>query len=69
MVGRQGIDNSLNQRVSNYLHGEHIEYAREEFGEEALVEMFNLLLEAKEDLRAAQERIDLLNCEIAKIEL
>ena len=69
MVGQQEIDNSLNQRVSNYLHSEHVEYAREESGEEALVEMFNLLLEAKEDLRAAQDRIDLLNGEIAKINL
>lgn len=69
MVGKQENDNSLNNRVSNYLRDEAIGYAHEETGEEALVEVFNLLLEAKEDLRAAQERIDLLNCEIAEAKL
>lgn len=67
MVGQQKTDGSLHQRVSEYLRDGHIGYAREESEEEALLEIFNMLLEAKEDLRAAQKRIDLLNWEIAKV--
>jgi len=67
MVGQQEIDNSLHQRVSNYLRDKPVEYAHEESEAEALDAIFNTLLKAEEDLRAAQERVDLLKWEIAKV--
>jgi hypothetical protein len=67
MVGQQESGNSLNQRVSNYLRDKPVEYAHEESEAEALDAIFDTLLKAEEDLRDAQERIDLFKWEIAKI--
>jgi hypothetical protein len=67
MVGQQKTDNSLHQRVSEYLHDGDIGYAHEESEEEALADIFSMLLKAKEDLRVAQERVNLLKWELAKV--
>ncbi len=67
MIGQQAIDNSLHQRVSNYLRDKPIEYAHEESGPEALDAIFTLLLKANEDLRSAQARVNLLKWEIERV--
>jgi hypothetical protein len=67
MISLRGIDNSLHQRVSSYLRDKPIEYAHEESEEEALDAIFTLLLKAEEDLRTAQERVNLLKWEIEKV--
>jgi hypothetical protein len=67
MVGQQETASSLHQRVSEYLRDEHIGYAREESEEEALADIFSMLLKAREDLRVAQERVNLLKWELAKV--
>lgn len=66
MAGQEEIDNSLHQRVRSYLRDEHVEYAREESEEESLADVFDMLLKANEDLRAAQERVNILKWELAK---
>ncbi len=67
MIGQQAIDNSLHQRVSNYLRDKPIVYAHEESEEEALAAIFDLLLKANEDLQVAQERVNLLKWEIERV--
>jgi hypothetical protein len=67
MVGQQESGNSLNQRVSNYLRDKPVVYAHEESEAEALDAIFDTLLKAEENLRAAQKRVNLLKWEIAKI--
>jgi hypothetical protein len=63
---QQKNQNSLNNRVNEYLRGKPVTYAVEE-SEEAMIEaIFDQLHKAEEDLKAAQERVDRLKWELAK---
>jgi hypothetical protein len=68
MVSRQQIQESLQQRVDNYLSGNPLAYVVEGPTEEAIEAIFSLLQKAEEDLKATQERVDRLQLELAKVQ-
>lgn len=66
MVVQQKDQESLQQRVNEFLRGHSTAYVVEEVGEEAVEDIFIMVQKAEEDLRAAQERLDRLKWELAK---
>ncbi|NCF17606.1 MAG: hypothetical protein GWP63_05135 [Haliea sp.] len=66
MVVQQKDQESLQQRVNEFLRGNSTAYVVEEVGEEAVEDIFIMVQKAEEDLRAAQERLDRLKWELAK---
>ena len=64
MVLQKKTQNSLQQRINVYLHGEYIV---EDSQDEAVVVLFDMLQQAEENLEAAQERVDRLKSELAKV--
>ena len=64
MVLQEKKQNSLQQRINVYLHGEYIV---EDSQDEAVVVLFDMLQQAEENLEAAQERVDRLKSELAKV--
>jgi DNA polymerase IIIc chi subunit len=64
MVLQEKTQNSLQQRINVYLHGEYIV---EDSQDEAVVVLFDMLQQAEENLEAAQERVDRLKSELAKV--
>ena len=66
MVSRQQTQESLQQRVDNYLSGNPLAYVVEGPTEETIEAVFNLLQRAEEDLKAAQDRVNLLKWELEK---
>jgi hypothetical protein len=66
MVSLQQTQESLQQRVDNYLNGNPLAYVIEGPTEEAIEPIFILLQRAEEDLKASQERVDLLKWELEK---
>jgi hypothetical protein len=60
MVSRQQTQESLQQRVDNYLGGNPLAYVVEGPTEEAIEAVFSLLQKAEKDLKATQERVDQL---------
>ena len=64
MVLQENKQNSLQQRINVYLHGEYIV---EDSQDEAVVVLFDMLQKAEENLEAAQERVDRLKSELAKV--
>jgi hypothetical protein len=66
MVSPQKTQKSLQQRVNDLLHENPIGYAVETPKGEAAEAISSLLHRAEEDLKAAQERVDLLKWELEK---
>lgn len=64
MVLQEKKQSSLQQRINVYLHGEYIV---EDSQDEAVVVLFDMLQQAEENLEAAQERVDRLKSELAKV--
>ena len=64
MVLQENKQNSLQQRINVYLHGEYIV---EDSQDEAVVVLFDMLQQAEENLEAAQERVDRLKSELARV--
>ena len=64
MVLQKKTQNSLQQRINVYLHGEYIV---EDSQDEAVVVLFDMLQQAEENLEAAQERVDRLKSELARV--
>jgi prefoldin subunit 5 len=71
MVLQEKKQNSLQQRINVYLHGEYIV---EDSQDEAVVVLFDMLQQAEEELQkagenleAAQERVGRLKLELAKV--
>lgn len=64
MVLQEKKQNSLQQRINVYLHGEYIV---EDSQDEAVVVLFDMLQQAEENLEAAQERVGRLKLELAKV--
>jgi prefoldin subunit 5 len=71
MVLQEKTQNSLQQRVNVYLHGDYIV---EESRDEAVEVLFDMLQQAEEELQkagenleAAQERVGRLKLELAKV--
>ena len=67
MLQQKG-DRTLQQRVSEYLRDTPRKYVVEETEDDATEAMFKLLSEAQDQLRAAQERVDRLRAELAKVQ-
>ena len=67
-VLQQKGDRTLQQRVSDYLRDTPKKYVVEETEDDTAEAMFKLLSEAQGQLRAAQERVDRLRAELAKIQ-
>jgi hypothetical protein len=63
---QQKKQNSLHNRVNDYLRGKPMMYAVDESDEAALEAIFDQLQKAEEDLKAVQERVDRLKWELAK---
>ena len=59
-------EESLHNRVNNYLRGKPMMYAVDDSDEAAIEAIFDQLLKAEEDLKAMQERVDRLKWELAK---
>ena len=66
MVSRQQIQESLHNRVNDYLRGNPIGYAVEEPKEESVEAIFGLLQRAEKELDVAQNRVARLKWELAK---
>lgn len=66
MVVQQKDQESLQQRVDEYLRGNSTAYVVEEVREEAVEDIFAMVQKAEEDLKAAQERLERLKWELAK---
>jgi tRNA(Phe) wybutosine-synthesizing methylase Tyw3 len=66
VVVQQKDQESLQQRVDEYLRGNSTAYVVEEVREEAVEDIFAMVQKAEEDLKAAQERLERLKWELAK---
>jgi hypothetical protein len=65
-VRQQQTEESLQQRINDYLRGKPSDYASEESEEEIVKTLLGMLQKAEQDLKAAQERIDRIKWELAK---
>lgn len=68
MVFEQRDRASLQQRVDTYLRSNPTGYVVEEAGEDAVESIFDMVQKAEEDLKAAQQRLDRLRWELAKVQ-
>lgn len=59
-------EESLQERINDYLRGKPSDYASEESEEEVVKTLLGMLQKAEQDLKAAQERIDRIKWELAK---
>lgn len=59
---------SLQQRVDTYLRSSPTGYVVEETEEGAVESIFGMVQKAEEDLKAAQERLDRLLWELARVQ-
>jgi uncharacterized protein YbcI len=66
VVRQQQTEESLQQRINDYLRGKPSDYASEESEEEIVKTLLGMLQKAEQDLKAAQERIDRIKWELAK---
>ncbi len=60
--------NSLQNRVDRYLKDKFIDYASEPTESETIDDLFTMVKKAEEDLAAAQERLDRLKWELARVQ-
>jgi prefoldin subunit 5 len=68
MVLQQEAQNSLQQRINYYLHDRPTGYAVEEPAEEVVEDIFDMLQNAEEDLKAAQQYVDRLKRDLVKVQ-
>jgi hypothetical protein len=66
MVFQKETQESLRQRVDDYLQGSILTYAREASQEESVEIISNLLGRAKLDLKAAKKRVARLKSELER---
>jgi hypothetical protein len=66
MMSRQESQESLQQRVSNILHGNPAAHAPEEPEHEPVEAISSLLEKAEEELKTAQQRVDRLSWQLEK---
>ena len=57
---------SLHNRVNDYLRGQPMIYAVDDSDEAAIEAIFDQLLKAEAELKGVQERVDRLKLELAK---
>ena len=65
---REGTGNSLQQRVNDYLREKTSTYVVQESNDEAIADIFTSLKKAERDLKAAQDRVDRLKWELARVQ-
>ncbi len=65
---REESGNSLQQRVNAYLREKTSTYVVQESNDEAVADIFASLKKAEKDLKAAQDRVDRLKWELARVQ-